>query len=60
MLEIGSLLARVRGRGIARLIRGLTEGDPVSWAIFGGIVVVAGGWYGFKYYKSRQELTESE
>lgn len=29
-----------RGRGIARLIKGLFEGDPASYWILGGIVVI--------------------
>ncbi len=29
------------GAGIGRLIRGLTEGDPVAWGVVGVIVVVA-------------------
>jgi len=30
-------------RGVGRLIRGLTEGDPVAWTIVGvGAVVVVG------------------
>jgi hypothetical protein len=27
-------------RGAGRLIRRLTEGDPVAWSILGGVVVV--------------------
>jgi hypothetical protein len=30
-----SMLFAVRGRGLANLIRGLTEGDPVAWGIVG-------------------------
>ena len=32
----------VRGRGLARLVQGLTEGDPVAWTILGAVVVIGG------------------
>lgn len=34
-----------RGRGIARLIEGLWEGDLVSWGIIGVIALFFGGKY---------------
>jgi hypothetical protein len=42
-----SLPFAVRGRGLADLIRGLTEGEPFAW----GAVGVAGG----SYLKSRKD-----
>lgn len=37
-----------RGRGIARLIEGLMEGDQTSWIILGVVVAIAIAWYGIK------------
>lgn len=50
-----TMFLAARGRAIGRLIRGLTEGDPASWIILSGIVVIAGGWYGYKYHQSKKQ-----
>jgi hypothetical protein len=43
------LIAR-GGRGLARLVQGLTEGDPVAWTITIGVVVIFGGIGIYKHY----------
>lgn len=40
-VESNPVLAR--GRGLGRLIEGLSSGDPTSWAITVGAVVIFGG-----------------
>jgi hypothetical protein len=40
-----------------RLIQKLLEGDPVAWAILGGIVVIV---VGYSIYKAKTKKGESE
>jgi len=44
-LFVADVFAIPARRGLARLLEGMWEGDPVSWSIFGGIVVIGGGVY---------------
>lgn len=39
-----------RGRGLANLINGLSQGDPVAWSITVGVVVIFGGIAIYKHY----------
>ncbi|MBA3314309.1 MAG: hypothetical protein M3552_21940 [Planctomycetota bacterium] len=41
-LVASDILAIPARRGFGRLLSGMWEGDPVSWSIFGGVVVIAG------------------
>jgi hypothetical protein len=41
-LFASDLLSIPARRGLGRLLSGMWEGDPVSWSIFGGIVVIGG------------------
>jgi len=39
-ISYGSSVLAARGRGIARLIEGLWNGEPVTWIIVGVVVAV--------------------
>ncbi len=44
-----------RGRGIASLIEGLGNGDPVAWSITIGAVVIFGGIAIYKQYSDSDD-----
>ncbi|MDB5335411.1 MAG: hypothetical protein JWN70_1030 [Planctomycetaceae bacterium] len=51
--EVNPVLAR--GRGLGRLIEGLSNGDPTSWAIAVGVVVVFGGIAIYKQFSDSDD-----
>ncbi len=54
-MQFATTLFAARGRSLARLIEGLSNGEPGAWFTLLGIVAVVGGIYGFKFYRSRQQ-----
>ncbi len=54
MLPATTLFA-ARGRSLARLVDGLSNGEPGAWITLVAVVAIAGGIYGFKLYRSRQQ-----
>jgi len=54
MLPATTLFA-ARGRSLARLVDGLSNGEPGAWITLVAAVAVVGGVFGFKLYRSRQQ-----
>lgn len=49
-ISLGNSPLFARGRGLVHLIQGLAEGNPVSWAIAAGLIVIIGGMAIYKHY----------
>ncbi len=54
-MPFATTLFAASGRSLARLVEGLSNGEPSAWFALLGILAVAGGIYGFKFYRSRQQ-----
>ena len=56
MLGQSSITVLARGRGLAKLIEGLSEGDPIAWGVVGVLVVVLG----VSYFVRKKSAKNSE